>query len=94
MTDLLKRLQIPSNAMACVELRKLSALLLTVYGDNAEATRLASRAVLLSGEIADAIEQHGTVQGQYYAYEVDGFGNYVFMDDANIPSLLSLPLLG
>ncbi|XXQ35839.1 Glycoside hydrolase family 125 protein [Plasmodiophora brassicae] len=85
---------IPSNAMACVELRKLSALLLTVYGDNAEATRLASRAVLLSGEIADAIDQHGTVQGQYYAYEVDGFGNYVFMDDANIPSLLSLPLLG
>ena len=27
-------------------------------------------------------------------YEVDGFGNTYFMDDANIPSLLSLPLLG
>ncbi len=29
-----------------------------------------------------------------YAYEVDGFGNALFIDDANVPSLLSLPYLG
>jgi uncharacterized protein len=29
-----------------------------------------------------------------YAYETDGFGNAYFMDDANVPSLLSLPYLG
>ena len=29
-----------------------------------------------------------------WAYEVDGFGSAYFMDDANIPSLLSLPYLG
>ena len=29
-----------------------------------------------------------------FAYEVDGFGSAYFMDDANIPSLLSLPYLG
>ena len=32
--------------------------------------------------------------GKIYAYEVDGFGNRLFMDDANIPSLLALPYLG
>jgi meiotically up-regulated gene 157 (Mug157) protein len=32
--------------------------------------------------------------GRVYAYEVDGKGNAVFTDDANVPSLLSLPYLG
>ena len=32
--------------------------------------------------------------GRIYAYEADGFGNYLFMDDANVPSLMSLSYLG
>ncbi|KAA6311742.1 hypothetical protein EZS27_037192, partial [termite gut metagenome] len=32
--------------------------------------------------------------GAIYAYEVDGYGNQLFMDDANVPSLLAMPYLG
>ncbi|WP_442852460.1 glycoside hydrolase family 125 protein [Sphingomonas sp. PAMC 26605] len=32
--------------------------------------------------------------GTVWAYEADGFGNTIFMDDANVPSLCGLALLG
>ena len=45
--------------------------------------------------MAAALERHGRLHpGGPWAYEVDGFGNTLFMDDANVPSLLSLPYLG
>jgi meiotically up-regulated gene 157 (Mug157) protein len=31
---------------------------------------------------------------KYTPYEVDGFGNALFMDDANVPSLMSLAYIG
>ena len=49
-------------------------------------------------EVHNALQKHATAQHQVYgkvlAYEVDGFGNQLFMDDANVPSLLALPYLG
>jgi meiotically up-regulated gene 157 (Mug157) protein len=61
--------------------------------------RLSERCRLLAGGVAEGIERFGVFHrpelgGEVYAYEVDGFGNALFMDDANIPSLLSLPYLG
>jgi len=32
--------------------------------------------------------------GEFFAYEVDGYGGQILMDDANVPSLLALPILG
>ena len=32
--------------------------------------------------------------GKILAFEADGFGNNLFMDDANVPSLLGMPYLG
>lgn len=40
---------------------------------------------------ADAIVPHREF-GEIFAYEVDGFGGVNLMDDANVPSLLSMPL--
>ena len=49
-------------------------------------------------EVDNAIKKHAVVKhldfGEIYAYEVDGFGNRIFMDDANVPSLMSLTYLG
>lgn len=52
----------------------------------------------LSKEIREGIEEFGTYNhekyGKIYAYEVDGLGNYELIDDANMPSLLSMPFFG
>jgi len=99
---------IPGNAMAAVELGRLTLLLeslCALYDSRSDlqfpwATGLPQLEALsrtLEASIRGGISAHGTMQfnGQrVFAYEVDGFGNSVFMDDANVPSLLSLPLLG
>jgi meiotically up-regulated gene 157 (Mug157) protein len=58
---------------------------------------LEEQAINLKNEIQQGIEQYGIVQddtfGAIYAYETDGLGNYNLMDDANVPSLLSIPWL-
>lgn len=84
---------IPSNAMMSVELRRTAAVLRSV-GETARATDLQTR-----GEtIEKGIWEHAVVQtkkwGSVFAFEVDGYGSQILMDDANLPSLLSLPLLG
>ncbi|MEG0580056.1 MAG: glycoside hydrolase family 125 protein, partial [Niameybacter sp.] len=85
---------IPSNMMAVVALRKASKLVLIGYNDEA----LSAKALNLAEEIDDGINDYAIVNhpkfGKIYAYETDGFGNYKLMDDANSPSLLSIPYLG
>jgi uncharacterized protein len=59
---------------------------------------LSAECIILGKEIEEAIQKFGLSNfGQDsvgFSYEVDGYGNSYFMDDANIPSLLSLPYLG
>src|SRR5690606_17386487 len=51
-----------------------------------------------ANDVAEAEITYGVVDhpmhGRVYAYEVDVFGSYMMMDDANTPSLLALPYLG
>ena len=53
---------------------------------------------MLADEVERALAQHGTMRlpdgREVWAYEVDGFGNAIFMDDANVPSLSGLAYLG
>ncbi len=85
---------VPSNHFAVVSLRRLAEM--------AEPTGLggdfAAECRSLAAEVASALRRHAVVThpvlGEVWAYEVDGFGNRHHMDDANVPSLLSLPYLG
>jgi hypothetical protein len=85
---------IPANAMMAVELKR-TAEMLTSVGQTKLAANLNSRAAVIEKGIWD----HGVVEharwGKVFAYEVDGYGSHILgMDDANLPSLLSLPILG
>jgi meiotically up-regulated gene 157 (Mug157) protein len=86
-------LLIPSNMFAATVLGNLSEMAGVL--EDAELGRLAQS---LSEEVRDALKQNSVAHhlgyGPLLAYEVDGYGNQLFMDDANIPSLLSLPYLG
>ena len=85
---------VPSNFFAVVSLRQASEILLTVNKKRG----LSNECAKLAAEVEAALKKHAVVRhpkfGKIYAYEVDGFGNAFMMDDANIPSLLSLPYLG
>ena len=85
---------VPSNLFAVVSLRQLAEISEPVTKDAAFARECRA----LADEVAAALALHALVahprHGTVWAYEVDGFGNALFMDDANVPSLLALPYLG
>jgi meiotically up-regulated gene 157 (Mug157) protein len=84
---------VPSNLFAVTALQHLAELAQTIRDEE-----LAKQALSLSDEVFVAVQKYGIAHhpkyGDIYEYEVDGFGNQLFMDDANVPSLLSLPYLG
>jgi uncharacterized protein len=81
-----------TNLFALTSLSQLCALANDVLHDSA----MANRAEALTEEINAPLRQHAIVSrpgGSVWAYEIDGFGGRVLIDDANAPSLLSLPYL-
>ena len=85
---------IPSNFFAVTSLRKASEILVEVNKN----TKQAQECIDLANEVEQALAKYAIHNhpkyGQIYAYEVDGFGNQLLMDDANVPSLLALAYLG
>jgi meiotically up-regulated gene 157 (Mug157) protein len=85
---------VPANLYAVRSLGQLREIATQVLGD----TKLAAACGDLAAQVQAALEQYGRCRhpqyGEIWAYEVDGYGNTLMMDDANAPSLLSLPYLG
>ena len=85
---------VPSNFFAVVSLRQAAEMLNSIHHN----TKLANECSALATEVEKALRQYAIINhatfGKIYAYEVNGFGSFNLMDDANVPSLLSLPYLG
>lgn len=84
---------IPSNFFAVVSLNQAAAMMEEISGDTGTAEELKA----LSREVKQALQEHAIVEhpehGKIYAFEIDGFGSRLMMDDSNVPSLLALPYL-
>lgn len=85
---------IPSNMFIVVSMRQLSEIIQTT----GKGEELLGQTESLKLEVDAAIRKYGIVHhpvfGEIYAYEVDGYGGCNLMDDANNPSLLSIPYFG
>jgi meiotically up-regulated gene 157 (Mug157) protein len=85
---------IPSNYFAVISLNQMAEM----YQEIAKDAVFADECKALATEVHTALQKYATAEhpiyGKVLAYEVDGFGNQLFMDDANVPSLLALPYLG
>lgn len=86
---------VPGNMYAAGALQRVLALNSAVW----KSSDLARRAEELLKDIETGIRTKGVVEVEpgvrMYAYEVDGLGgNLTDFDDANVPSLLAIPLLG
>lgn len=84
---------IPANMFAVVVLGYMEEIFGCVYTE----TEVAAKVAELKEKINKGIQDYGIIEhpkyGKMYAYETDGFGNHLLMDDANVPSLLSIPYL-
>lgn len=85
---------IPSNFFAVTSLRKAAEILTQVCENKKQAKECTD----LATEVEQALKKYAVNNhpkyGKIYAFEVDGFGNQLLMDDANVPSLLAMAYLG
>lgn len=85
---------IPSNFFAVTSLKQAAEMVKSIHADQ----KLVSNLLALASEVEQALKKYAVVEhaqfGKVYAFEVNGFGSYNLMDDANVPSLLSMPYLG
>ncbi|KAL8387759.1 hypothetical protein RB595_009690 [Gaeumannomyces hyphopodioides] len=85
---------VPANVMFAAALEDAAPIAEQLPGPDGKALAADMRSLakdIFAGFEADAVVPHRDF-GDVIAYEVDGFGGANLMDDANVPSLLSIPL--
>jgi meiotically up-regulated gene 157 (Mug157) protein len=86
---------VPGNMFASLVLDRLPEI---AEASPPRESALIERATRLRAAIEQGLREHAVVDdpvtGPRWAYEVDGLGGVLEMDDANVPSLLALPRLG
>ncbi|KAH6719160.1 hypothetical protein BKA61DRAFT_271678 [Leptodontidium sp. MPI-SDFR-AT-0119] len=88
------QLLVPANMMWAKYLEDGSLIMEHLTGDDAKNLTTAMRDFaygIRKGIDQDAIVHHHDF-GDVFAYEIDGYGGSNLMDDANVPSLLAMPL--
>jgi len=86
---------IPSNMMYSQALNTSSLIMEKV---SSTTSNLTTWMRTMSTGIRNGIDAHAIIRdpkyGPIFAYEIDGYGSVIQMDDPNVPSLLSAPFLG
>lgn len=69
-----------------------------IFREIDKSAKFSKKLLTLARKIRQGVAEHAVVPtkqfGDVYAYEIDGYGSTNMMDDANTPSLLSMPLFG
>lgn len=86
---------IPQEVTVAIALQEISQLAVQGYNDR----NLSNEASSMALQVASGVLQYGRAWnpvsgGLTYVYETDGLGHDLYIDDANIPNLTSLPYLG
>jgi meiotically up-regulated gene 157 (Mug157) protein len=79
---------VPVNLALAAALDQVAAVAIAIGADPS-----ATEARAIAADIRTGVARDGHVDDRW-AYEIDGLGSTLVMDDANAPSLLSLPYLG
>lgn len=86
---------VPSNMFASVVLGYSAELIREIFPNETEVIK---ECLKLKTDIENGIEKYAVIRhekyGDIYVCETDGKGNYMLFDDANVPSLLSIPYIG
>jgi meiotically up-regulated gene 157 (Mug157) protein len=85
---------IPGNYFAVKTLQRIEEMLTEIAHDSTAASQTSRLRSEIKAALDANAQVHHPAAGEIWAYEIDGFGNAIFMDDANVPSLLAMPYLG